>query len=299
MTLRKYLALGLTLCLTVCMLFGCAANGNGGDNYQANDFEVKEEAGSGLTDSAGSVSSPSTTQNEKLVRKVWLNAETEDLDGLLAQIDEKISALSGYVEAREVNNGSAYAARRYRHASITVRIPADQIDGFVTEVSEKANITSSNETTDNITLRYVATESRVKALETEQTRLLELLAKAETMSDLLEIESRLTDVRGELEEVTSQLRLYDNMVDYGTIYLTLEEVKEYTVTEEPETAWQRMGAGFMENLKKLGDGLVELCIFMVSALPFLIPLAIIGAGIVVLVRFKGRKKKASSPEEKK
>lgn len=299
MKVQKLLAMILVACLTACILFGCAANDAGSDmigNGQSYDGSEKLEPESGLTGGSGSISN-STTQNEKLVRKVWLEAETEDLDALLVQIDEKISQLSGYVEAREVYNGSAYATRRYRHASITIRIPADQIDAFVTGVSEDANITSSNETTDNITLTYVATQSRITALETEQTRLLELLAKAENMSDLLQIESRLTDVRTELEEVTSQLQLYDNQVDYGTIYLTLDEVREYTVTEEPETVWERIGTGFMENLRNLGDFFVELFIFVVTALPYLIPVALIVAAIILMLRRNRRKKKATPTSE--
>ena len=67
--------------------------------------------------------------------------------------------------------------------------------------------------TENVTLQYVSTESRVKALETEQTRLLELLENAETMEDLLTIEARLTDVRWELENYASQLRVLDNQVN--------------------------------------------------------------------------------------
>lgn len=85
----------------------------------------------------------------------------------------------------------------------------------------------------------MAITSRITALETEESRLLELLAAAANMSDLLEIESRLTEVRTELEKVKSQLRIYENQVSYGTIYLTVSEVKEYTVVEEPENSGDR------------------------------------------------------------
>ena len=120
---------------------------------------------------------------------------------------------------------------------------------------------------------------------------MELLAKAETMEDLLKIESRLTDVRTELEEVTSQLRLYDNLVDYGTIYLNLCEVREYTVVEEPETVWQRIGSGFMESLKNLGTFFTELFVFVIVALPYLAVIALVAVGIVLLIKFRKRKPK--------
>lgn len=303
--MKKKITLVIALILTASLLFGCGAalkdagmsagsvNGSPEREEILSDSIMQESAQSKPGESgSGNASAPIT--NQKLVRKLWLNGETEDLDALLSQIQQRITELSGYVEAREVSNRSKTAYSR-RSATLTVRIPADKLDDFVSHVSENANITSSNETTDDITLSYVATQSRITALETEQTRLLELLAKAETVDDLLRIESRLTDVRTELEKVTSQLRLYDNMVSYGTMYLTLNEVKEYTVTEAPETVWERIGAGFMGSLKNLGNFFTELFVFMIVALPYLIPIAIVVVALILLI--KKRNKKRNPPTE--
>ena len=301
--MKKQIALIISILLTASLLFGCGGKSNGTGMSVGNaDGAYKDVLSDSVTNESlqqpgeGETSSAEISATaQKLIRKIWLNAETEDLDSLLSQVEQRIGELNGYVEAREVRNGSDYNARRYRSASLTIRIPANQLNDFVDHVSDKANIISSNETADDITLSYVATQSRITALETEHTRLLELLAKAETMEDLLKIESRLTDVRTELEQVTSQLRLYDNMVDYGTIYLSITEVKEYTVTEEPETVWERIGAGFMQSLKNLGTFFTELFVCIVIALPYLIPLAIV-ATAVILLAIKRRKRKAKKED---
>lgn len=293
--MKKIFALTLVLLLTVSLLWGCsAASQNGSKGNAAYDKEMGVLSDSIVQESGAEKPSQSTgatqlPQNQKLIRKIRLDAETEDLDTLIAQVDQRISELSGYVEQREVYNGSAYATRRYRYANLTIRIPVNKLDSFVDHVSEVSNVTTANETTENIILSYIATQSRITALETEQTRLLELLAKAENMSDLLQIESRLTQVRTELEEVTSQLRLYDNLVDYGTIHLKLTEVKEYTVTEEPSSVWERMGNGFLESLKNLGTFFTELFVFIVVALPYLIPLGAIIVAAVLLIRHTRKK----------
>ena len=190
-----------------------------------------------------------------------------------------------------MRNGSAYYGKRYRYAELTIRIPADKLDSFVDNVSEHSNITDTRETTEDVTLSYVESESRVIALETEQTRLLELLAEARNMDDILRIESRLTDIRAQLEKAKSQLRVYDNMVNYGTVYLNITEVTEYTPVTEPETVWERMGAGLKESWKDMVKGLGDTLVFIVAALPHLLPLAVI-AGIVGLVILRSSKKKA-------
>lgn len=297
--MKKYLALILSFLIILGLLAGCGAQsmdknmsmgGNSAAPEAAPDKEISSPSASGST--------AVTPTNQKLVRKIWLNAETEDMDALLSQVETRISELSGYVEKREVYHGSSTASRRYRYANLTIRIPAEKLNEFVTHVSDNANITSTNETADDITLKYIATQSRVTALETEEKRLLELLAQAKSLDDLLKIEKMLTDVRTELEQVSSTLRLYENMVDYGTIYLNLTEVKEYTVTEEPETFWERISTGFVSSLKNLGNGLTEFVIFVIVALPYFVPVGVILA-IVLMLRKKKRKKVRKNPPEDK
>lgn len=288
MKFRRILTLMVAVLLTAGLLSGCGAMNSSYDAGYAPD------AGGSLSKPEENVQS-TVPKNQKLIRTVWLDAETEDLDTLLSGIEARVAELGGYVEAREVYNGSAYSSRRYRYADLTVRIPAERLDVFVDQVSQTSNITSTNETTENVTLSYVATQSRITALEAEEERLLELMAMAENLEDLLLIEQRLTEVRTELEEVTSQLRLYDNLVDYGTIHLSLQEVKEYTVTEQPETVWERISTGFMRSMKNLGNGLTELFIFLIVCLPYLIPPAVIVVVVVLAVKLSKRRKKKNTP----
>ena len=284
MKLQKILALTLALLLLACLFVGCgsASTNNASPSVGGADYgELSKPDGS--TQSTAAL-------NRKLIRKMWLEAETENLDTLLADVDQRVSQLAGYVEARKVYNGSIGSSHSRRYASLTIRIPVEKMDSFVTQVAGASNIVSQNETTEDVTLSYIATQSRITALETEQTRLLELLAKAETMDDLLTIEARLTDVRTELEEVTSQLRLYDNLVDYGTIYLELEEVQEYT-EPEPEGFWERIGSGFVKSLQSLGVVLAELFGFLIIASPYLLLIGGIVAVVLLIHRRNAKKKK--------
>ena len=286
MTIRKLFSLFLVMLLLICFA-GCSASQN---SVSMGDAAAPKEEFGIESDSSGTLQA-GLPGNPKLVQKLWLDTEPEDRGSLLAKVNQRISELGGYVEAQKTHNGSAYNGSRYRYADLTIRIPADQVDAFSQHVSEHSNVTSSNKTVDDITLTYVATESRLLALETEQTRLLELLAKAENMNDLLTIESRLTDVRTELEQVASALKLYDNQVSYGTIYLNIQEVKEYTDTTEPETVWDRIGTGFVESLKGVGNFFVELFVFIVVASPYLLLLGGIAVAVFFIVRFYNKKKK--------
>lgn len=249
---------------------------------------------------SGSASLP---EGRKWIITIDMNVETDDLDAMMADLDQKINSLGGYVEDQNIHNGSNYASHRYRSANLTVRIPDEKVDQFTDDISGMANVVSQNLRREDITLQYVATSSRVTALETEEARLLELLAKAETMEDLLEIEARLTDVRYELENHASQLRLYDNQVDYATIYLYIDEVQEYTPVEEP-TFFERIQTTFSDALEGLGDGIVNITVFLIGNSPYLITFGVIAAISVPLVKRirrakAARKTKKSEIQEQK
>ena len=298
MNTRKALAL-LMAALLLMGLIGCGANKgavmDAGDMaYPEYGPEYSMDEDKGYLTGSDSAAGTELPENQKWVRTMFLNAETEDMDPLLAAVNQQVAQLGGYVESREIYHGSTYSNYGNRNANLVIRIPVERVDEFVNQVSGVSNVTSTSENLENITLTYVATESRIEALETEQTRLLELLAQAENMSDLLEIEARLTDVRYELENYTSQLRIYDNQVDYATVHLNLREVKVLTPQAE-EGIWKRITGGFMENLRGLGTFLENLLVWVLASLPWLIPLGGIVAGVILLIRRHRRQKKEPKP----
>lgn len=297
----RYLALLLALAL---VLAGCGAKTEMERPAEAPGYGFADMAMGGdngvvvesATETSQSAAGSAGAQNQKLIRTMDMEVETNDLDALMSSLNAKISQLGGYVENKSVRNGSITSTKRYRYADLTIRIPVDRLDEFAQHVEGQTNVTYINESAKDITLTYVATESRITALETEQTRLLELLANAQDMSDLLLIEQRLTDVRTELEEYTSQLRLYDNLVDYGTLQLNISEVQEFTPVEE-ETLWQKISGGLADNWENLGNGAESVFVFLVTSLPYLIPLAGAGAITLIAVKLANRKVKPAAKKE--
>lgn len=292
MKIRRLIA--WLLCALIFLgLAGCGKADSYIENGVAGDYIAKEEVSTDAENSSG------LPENRKLIQTVNMQAETENLDTVLQQIDARIAELGGYVESSNIQNGSAYEGSRYRSASITVRVPAKDLDAFIDKVGQVTNIVSSRKTVEDVTLSYVATESRMKALQTEETRLLELMAKAETMNDLLTVEKRLTEVRTELEQVTSALRVYDNQVDYATIHLSVSEVKEFTEVTEPETVWQRIGAGFKKSLKGVGNLLEEFFVFLIVSLPYLALIGVMALIVWLFVRLSYRRTNKKNEKETK
>ena len=233
--------------------------------------------------------------NRKLIKTVQIEAETEEYDALVAALEEKLAALGGYTESRQT--GTFGKTRRW--SNMTLRIPVENLPAFVAHVTEEANVLSTSEETQDVTLQYSDTEAKLAALKTEQARLMELLAAANNLSEILEIEARLSDVTYELERYESQKRGYDNRINYATVHLSLEEVAVLTELEDP-TVWTRIRDGFTESLQGVSDGFVDLFVYLIAGSPYIAVTGAVLALVILLARKQSRKaqkKQQSAPSE--
>ncbi len=260
------------------------------ENASAVMEEAQEDGGEALDGQT-----EAADENRKLIKTVDMSVETDQFDNLLAHVTQRAQELGGYIERSDVYNGSYSSDYRSRSASLTVRIPSDRLDGFVTEVSQQSNVTNKSEYVEDVTLQYVDLESHKKALYAEQESLLAMLEQAESIEDILAINSQLTDVRYQIESMESQLRTYDNRIDYSTLYLDVEEIEHYVPGEKPG-AGERIREGFVKNLRRVGDGVSNFFIELIIALPLLaLAAVVIGAciGIVFLFIRAGEKRTAA------
>lgn len=309
--------------LSIIMAFGMLTTGCGagnksemataeaydtGSSYMSNDvysydmaetteMAVEEETTAG--EAADGAETPEVQDTaRKLIKNVDMEVETETFDELLQTLNDKTAKLGGYIEASYTYNGSSYYGNDNRNASLTIRIPAQQLDEFLSAMAEVSNIISKNESVSDVTLQYVDMESHKKALQAEQDRLLELLEQAETIEDIITLESRLSEVRYQIESMESQLRTMDNQVSYSTVYLNIQEVTKLTPVKE-QSIGEKIVTGFTGNLYDVGKGLLNFGIGIIISLPYLLVWAVVITIIVFIIRAfvkRSKKKKQKAGE---
>lgn len=310
----KKKGLQVVLCLlTTITLMGCGSSSYDGTAAQSqNSFDTTTmtmsesvnadfygEVAEEKYETAENSSSANVATNRKLIRTVNMNVETETYDELLETLLQRLEALGGYAESFSTHgNGSN------RSGDITARVPKGKVDEFLQVVEGASNITYRHEEVEDVTLNYVDMESRKKMLQKEQDRLLEFLDEAQTLEDIITLESRLTEVQYELESMESQLRSYDNLIDYSTVHISIDEVVRYT-PPVPKTAWERICTGFSENLYDVIESIKEFFIEVIIHIPnivvFLIVVAFLAliAKIVLSLERKQNQKRKARYEAKK
>lgn len=230
-----------------------------------------------------SKNSSSVETNRKLIKRVQMDVETKDFEGLIKSINSKVDSLKGYMETSEINGNTYYDQNGSRYAHMVIRIPSTNLNKFVISVKELGNVLNSSESAEDITLQYVDVESHKKALIVEQDSLLVILKNAKKLEDIIKIEERLSEVRYEIGSYESQIRTFDNLVDYSTITLDINEVQHITPVED-KTVFQRMQSGLGNTFYNLKTGAQNFAVWFVVNLPYLIIWAVIIIIIVFVIR---------------
>lgn len=150
-------------------------------------------------------------------------------------------------------------------------------------------MSSFSENADDITDTYIDLSARLENLKAEEETIRSLLDKATDMSDILEIEKRLSEVRGDIESYQSQINYYDKVTDYATITISISQVRTYTANK---SFIEKVGDLFKESFSNFGQALYGIFSLLVYAIPYLL-IALIIFLIIRKIR-KNKKDKENS-----
>lgn len=224
--------------------------------------------------------------SRKLIKDAYLNVQTKDFDAFSASLDAQIKALGGYTESSEVSVSSIDG---HRFGDIILRIPSDKLDSFLNAVSNSSTVTNKTLSVRDVTSTYIDTTSRIAALETEQSTLLELLKKAESLNDVLEIQGRLTQVSSDLESMKSQLNVLNEQISFSKITLSVLEVKRESSVKK-EGFFSEVYSRLSDNFYSILSSARECAVWLLSSLPYFIIILIPVAIIIITVRIVRRRR---------
>ncbi len=251
------------------------------ENGNRNDF-LADSYGDSMDDVSESVTSGSATgekTNRKIVKTATLSIKTKNYETFMNGVKQKIEQYGGYIEQSQEYN---YDNASNRNANMNVKVPADKLEKFIEELAAIGTITSKTIASSDITDSYIDVESRIKALETEEETLLGLLKKAESLTDVIELQERLSTVRADLERIKAQKQSYDGMVAYSGVTLDINEVER--VVEGDDTFFGEVKEKLMNNLYDLGDFFREFAINFIAALPYIAILGVVAVVVIVVVK---------------
>ncbi len=226
--------------------------------------------------------------------------ETLVFDECTMNLEKKeIHNLDGYIEESNVEGKriNGYGEIQLRNAYYTFRVPKDSYMVFLKSIGDLGNIISEHKTTEDITLRYFDNETRLEAKRIHKDRLLELLKETKDVEQLLAVERELANITYEIEAMTTELRKWDNLIDYVTVRVSVEEVVKVTPGVAKGGAFgNRFANSIKDSFEIFTNAIGNLIIVMIYLAPYLV---ILGLIVLIIIRVKKTLKKEKKIEHEK
>jgi hypothetical protein len=204
---------------------------------------VPEDQSIVVAGNSGSSNPENKSIEQKIIRNGNLKFETSNLETTYEQI--KTAVKKGKATIQNDSEGKDYGTI-YRR--ITVRIPSENFDSFLKDISAGVDYFDNKEiTSQDVTEEYIDIDARLKAKKKLENRYLELLSKATKMSEMLAIEAQLSAIREEIEAKEGQLRYLQSQVSLSTVtiefYKTVAEESGVTISYGSKI-WNAFKSGF-------------------------------------------------------
>lgn len=279
------LLLALLLCLSLSACGG-GADKQYGATDTAGDYDNTEPAAPMQSEE---MSASVDMADRKLIYNASVTAETKEFDQSKNDLDQLIEKHGGFIQSSSISGDSYENSREQKRLEYTLRVPAESLFTFLEELEDVARVISCDTNMDDVTGSYVDTEARLSALRQEEKKLLELLDEAANLTEILELEDRISQVRYEIESMTAQLKSYDNQIEYSTVTIYLRDVTDYTVRP---SFGSRSYDAFVGGWTSFVNALQSLVIGLLNLWPFLVVLVIVVVIVVFCVKRSTKKSRA-------
>ncbi|MEV0075648.1 DUF4349 domain-containing protein [Nocardia neocaledoniensis] len=290
--MRK-LAVVLIGILGLLFLAGCGDDAGETSADQASSPTVSGPAAAvapGFREGAPAKESPAPqdSANRKEVITGSVDITADDPIGAAATVAEQVRALDGRIDSRTEQPGTD---KRTPRAVLSVRVPADKTDAFITGLGGVGSVTKVSTNRDDVTMQWEDLDARIRALQASVDRLRALMANAANTADLIDAEEALSSRQGELDSLTAQKRSLDDQVALSTLTITLT-ADDKNAPGDPDNFWDGIVAGW----NSLVDWLQDAIVFVGKAIPWLAFLAVLGGvGWLVLRAVLRRRRPVAAP----
>lgn len=212
---------------------------------------------------------PAMTQEvikKKIIRDGRLGLRVTELEKTKTRIDTLVKNHEGYYANESFNNSDWESSFNLR-----IRIPSVNFEKFISgiEAGEGEVLYKVIDARD-VTAQFIDLETRLENKRNYLIRYNDLLKKASSVKDILEIEEKIRVLEEEIESTTGQLKYLSDQVDYSTLDLTISKQKDFKYNPEKRAKFSER---FKQSISKGWFEFVDFVLFIIKIWPFWIIIA--------------------------
>ena len=282
------------------------ANGTGGVTNEAAPGLAPAPAADGYT--GKSTTSTAVTQERMVTMTVDLSIVVADPQKKMDAINQMAKALGGYLLSMNMSQVYTSNGETVPQGSISIRVPSAKLDDALSQIKTGVvDVQSENRSGQDVTSQYVDLQSQLTNLQKAEQDLQAIMDEAKNNSgnntttktqDVLNVYSQIVSIRGQIEQITGQMKFLEETTSTSAINVTL--IAEQTIQPIEIGGWKPQGVArdAVQALVKFLQGFVNFIIYLVLLiLPILIiifgPIALVIWGILALVKRRKAKKAAA------
>jgi hypothetical protein len=187
-----------------------------------------EEATAEVSSGPKAAPTPVVAPSRLLIYHADLRLKVVSLPHASASLDSLVQRNGGYLSA----STEVRADGEWRQA-MTIRVAPARFQPLIASLSGVGTVEEKKLTTDDVTAQHADVAARLATKRAVEKRYIDLLARAKKISEVLEIEGKIGEVREEIESTESRLKTLNDEVAYSTISLTCYQPLPQTVPEAP------------------------------------------------------------------
>ena len=255
----------------------------------SNDFAISANDGEKVREESSNLQAKEQDMERKIIRNWNLSLQVADFEVAFDALSQIATTYGGYVVSGESYDSYSNA---YRSGYIRLRVDAGQANAAVDEIKELGKVENQSFYSDDVTTEYYDAQARLVQYEAQESRLLALYVQANTVEEIIAIESELTSVRYEIDALTGQLKYYDQLTQLSEISITL-----YTPASDTQSVtlsgWSAFAsdvrAGFLRNVNAVLNFFLAIVVWVLSHAPVILLFVLLV--LVIFFWYKKRKKK--------
>lgn len=251
--------------LLIVLVLGCGNPSDFRPEVSMDPMETVADARMAAPIDQANTSNPDL--NRKLIKEGWIEFETDNLASTRNNLMEAVTRYKGYISSDRTHS---YENRKSN--TLTIRTPGEFFDSLVNALPQDIPKFDRKEiTTRDVTESFLDIQARLKTKKELENRYLALLSKATKVSEILEIEREIGQLRADIESFEGRLNYLQNQVTYATLEITFYEVGPVQLD---------FSGKFGKGIQKGWENLLHFLLLILQIWPFILGF---GLGIMILI----------------
>lgn len=260
--LKNFIAL-----LLLISFFSC-------QNYEKETSDLKLMVDDAETFIDENESNQNILTNRKLIKNGEIEFETNDLNKTKNKVIEGIKKFEGYLSSDNEYKNSYEVSN-----TLIIRVPSESFDKLLNEITQGIDKFDRKEiNVKDVTSKFLDIEARLKTKKELENRYLEILKKANKVTEILEVEKEIGKLRSDIESIEGRLKFLNNQVTISTLEVRIYE----TISTQTE-----FGKKFKNGFKNGWENLILFFVFLVNIWPFIV----LSIGVIILIKYWRKRKK--------